>query len=120
MTQRIEFSSGMQRNSSEGKPRFDLIIPHWMPYEEQLLTRWASLMERGAREYSPRNWEEAETWEDHDRFVESAWRHFMLWICGDVEEDHAAALMFNVQGAEFVGWKLQQRGDVDIARFQNR
>jgi len=120
MTEKIKFESGMQRNPSNGKPRFDLIVPHWMPYEEQLLTRWAHLMGRGVIEHGERNWEKASTWPEHDRFVESAHRHFMQWLCGDVDEDHAAAVLFNIQGAEFVGWKLHTEGDLNIARFQNR
>lgn len=103
---REEFSSGMVRDSSEGKARFDLLIPKGVPYEHQFLTRWAKLMERGARKYDARNWEKAKTPEEYDRFKQSAIHHFMQWFM-DVEdgEDHAAAIFFNVSGAEYVRWR---------------
>jgi hypothetical protein len=39
---------------------------------------------------------------EYDRFRESAFRHFMLWYLGHVDEDHAAAVFFNINGAEYV------------------
>lgn len=50
--ERVEFSTGMQRDTSKSKPRFDLITPKSIPYEKQMLTRWAELMARGAEKYS--------------------------------------------------------------------
>lgn len=118
MNERIEFPSGMRRNSSDGKPRFDLLIPTRMPYNAQLLTRWAKLMGKGVLEHGERNWEKANTEDEHDRFMESAYRHFMQWWTGETDEDHAAAVLFNIQGAEYVAWKLVNRGeDFTIARF---
>jgi hypothetical protein len=58
---RVEFSTGMQRDVQDTKPRFDLICPKDLPYKEQMLTRWAELMQRGAEKYSARNWEKAST-----------------------------------------------------------
>ncbi len=49
---RQQFDTGMQRDTQDGKPRFDLIAPLDLPYEEQMLTRWAKLMARGAAKYS--------------------------------------------------------------------
>jgi hypothetical protein len=96
---RVEFETGMQRDTNEGKPRFDLIMPLDLPYKEQLLTRWANLMARGAQKYSSRNWEKAETKEELDRYMDSAARHFMQWMCGETDEDHCSAVMFNITGA---------------------
>lgn len=103
--QRKEFCTGMQRDADSDKPRFDLIMPFDLPYEQQMLTRWANLMKRGAQKYSARNWEKASTQEELDRFMESAFRHFIQWFTGETDEDHAVAVMFNITGAEYVKWK---------------
>lgn len=102
---RRTFSTGMNRDVNEGKPRYDLIVPKGV--QESMVDRWAGLMARGAEKYGDRNWEKAATQEEHDRFVESAFRHFMQWINGDEDEDHAAAVFFNISGAEFVKEKLK-------------
>jgi len=99
---REKYNSGMQRDTNEEKARFDLILPEGIPYDEQLLTRVANLMARGAVKYNARNWEKASSKEELDRFRESAFRHFMQWICGETDEDHAAAVYFNIMGAEYV------------------
>jgi len=106
--ERQEFSTGMQRDVSKDKSRFDLIMPLQVPYKEQMLTRWAELMTRGAGKYTARNWEKAETPEELDRFMESAYRHFMQWFCGETDEDHAAAIFFNITGAEYVKFKVKE------------
>lgn len=93
---RQEFDSGMKRDSEEGKARFDLIIPDGVPYEDQLLTRLALLLSRGAVKYDARNWEQATGDEEIARARSSAFRHFMQWLSGETDEDHAAAVMFNL------------------------
>ena len=106
---REQYSTGMQRDVNHGKDRFDLITPGDLPYSGQLLTRWAQLMGRGAKKYGEHNWEKASTQEELDRFRESAFRHFMQWFLGEDDEDHAAACLFNLQGAELVKWKMASR-----------
>lgn len=101
-----EYSSGMKRDTRKGKPRFDLLLPDDVPYEKQMLTRWAALMARGAEKYDERNWEQAHTIEELERYLDSAFRHFMQWISGEEDEDHAAAVMFNIMGAEYVRWRI--------------
>lgn len=96
------FSTGMHRDISEEKPRYDL-LPLFM------LKRWAELMDRGAKKYNERNWEKAETEEELARFKESAFRHFIQWFEGENDEDHGAAVMFNISGAEMVKNKLQNK-----------
>lgn len=103
------FSSGMQRDTSKGKPRFDLLRPKNVPYEEQMLTRFARLMERGAEKYSARNWESADSEEELDRFLEAADRHMAQWLSGETDEDHAAAVMFNILGAETTKYRIAQK-----------
>lgn len=99
---REEFDSGMVRDTNGGKPRFDLLIPKGIPYEDLYLTRIARLYERGAVKYAPRNWEKADSQEELDRAKESAFRHFMQWYAGEADEDHAAAVFFNVNEVETI------------------
>lgn len=108
---REEYDSGMVRDSNEGKPRFDLMVPKGVPYEELYLTRVARLYERGARKYEPRNWEKADSEKELDRAFESAFRHFMQWYAGETDEDHAASCFFNIQEVEFIKYKMRQRDE---------
>jgi len=105
---RAQFDSGMQRDTEEGKARFDLTIPLGVPYDKQLITRFANLMARGAEKYDARNWEKANGQAELDRYYSSAYRHFMQWITGETDEDHAAAVLFNITAAETLKYKLGQ------------
>lgn len=96
---RQEFSTGMVRDVQTDKPRYDLC--DWV-----MITRWAELMARGAKKYGERNWEKAETQEELNRFLASALRHCVQYFQGDSSEDHGAAVMFNISGAEMVKRKL--------------
>lgn len=101
--ERTQFSSGMVRDTAANKIRYDLV---YMP----MFKRWAELMTRGAIKYSPNNWMKASGQEELDRFKESAFRHFMTWFLDeDSTEDHAAAVFFNISGAEFVKEKLKKQ-----------
>ena len=104
---RVTFDTGMNRDVSDDKIRYDLVIP--LGVKEHMLKRWAELMTRGAKKYGERNWEKAQTVKELERFMESAFRHFMQWYSGDTDEDHAAAVMFNIQGAEMVGTRMQSK-----------
>lgn len=103
---REQFSTGMQRDTQSGKARFDLVMTKSQPYDSQMLTRWAALMQRGAEKYDARNWEQAATQEELERYLSSAFRHFVQWMAGEKDEDHAAAVFFNIAGAEYVKWRL--------------
>lgn len=92
---RESFAGGMVRDTQADKPRFDLI-------EEGMLWRWAALMARGAEKYGDDNWRLASGEAELKRFKASAFRHFMQWLRGDTDEDHAAAVFFNVAGAEWM------------------
>ena len=78
-------------------------------YSEQLLTRWAELMTRGADKYGKRNWQLACSDDELDRFKSSAFRHFIQWILNEDDEDHAAAVFFNLNAAEYVKWKIENK-----------
>lgn len=101
---RQEYNSGMRRDTQDGKPRYDLLIPKGL--ENHMLKRWAMLMERGMDKYGYRNWELADSQEEFIRFKQSAFRHFIQWFDGEEDEDHASAVFFNIQAAEFLKHKL--------------
>ncbi len=103
---RAVYASGMMREPTDGKARFDLIVPEGIPYSKQLLTRFAELMGRGAAKYKARNWEKAKGVEELDRFKESALRHMMQWFCGEHDEDHAVAVLFNIMAYETTFYKI--------------
>ena len=104
---RVVFETGMNRDISTDKIRYDLVIP--LGEREHMLKRWAELMTRGAHKYGERNWEKASTEAELMRFKESAIRHFFQWWDGYTDEDHAAACYFNIQGAEMVKNRLKKK-----------
>lgn len=99
---RAEFAGGGVRDTQEGKPRFDLLLPETVPYRSQMLTRFAELMGRGAEKYEDRNWEFFSDDRALARARSSAFRHFMQWFNGETDEDHAAAVFFNITAAEYI------------------
>lgn len=99
--ERKVFDSGMQRDVTTGKTLWHLVA------SGPMLERWAVHLTKGAVKYDEDNWMKAEGQAELDRFRQSAFRHFMQWYCGDVDEDHASAVYFNINGAEFVSDKLK-------------
>lgn len=92
----VTLDSGMVRSNDTGKPDYTTIDP-------AMLERWARHMTANISDKGHNNWRLASTDEDRQRFLQSAWRHFLAWASGvDDGEDHAAALFFNVAGAEYV------------------
>lgn len=109
---RQDYESGMRRDTQEGKPRFDLILAPGVPYEDQLLTRFASLMARGAVKYGEQNWALANSEKEYKRFKGSALRHMMQWFLDESDkdqEDHAVSVFFNIMAAECVKAKLSPK-----------
>ena len=104
---RVIFDSGMQRDVTEGKTKWHLIR------SGPMLKRWAELMTRGAEKYDDDNWMKANSSEELNRFAESAFRHFMQWYEGDTDEDHAAAVIFNINGREYVNDMMNERWNED-------
>jgi len=102
-------TSGYQRDTEKGKARFELMFPKGVPYSEQMLTRVAELMVRGSEKYGDRNWERADDPKDLERFKSSAFRHLMQWMLGETDEDHAAAVIFNIVANESIAWKLNNQ-----------
>lgn len=109
--QRETYSTGMVRDVQDGKARHDLLWPVGVPYEEQFLTRVAQLLARGAEKYGERNWEKARTQEEIERFRASGARHFAQWLAGELDEDHAAAVVFNLLAFETTAHRMRHRGE---------
>ena len=84
--QRSTYDSGAVRENVSGKGRFDLI-----PF--QAIMRLAQHYENGAEKYSPRNWEKGMP---ISRYCDAAMRHLIKYIDGWDDEDHLAAVMWNV------------------------
>lgn len=99
---REEYPSGMQRDTQEGKINFSLA------YDGPMFERYAAHLTKGAVKYGVRNWQNANSQEELDRFIASAARHFHQWLRGDVDEDHMAAVIFNLNAAEYVKEKLDE------------
>lgn len=99
---REALANGMVRDTAEDKADWTLI------FDGPLIKRYMELLGRGAKKYNPRNWmlaltsgyEGAAYFKTQARFAESALRHFMQWFVGDTNEDHAAAVVFNMNGFE--------------------
>lgn len=107
--EREEYESGMRRDIQAGKPDFFLLFPEDMPYGEQPITRLAALMERGAVKYGRRNWQLACSAEELERFKSSAYRHFVQWLTSETDEDHMAAVMFNLIAAEHTKFMMEDK-----------
>lgn len=85
--ERISYGDGMaMREPSVGKGRYDLISP----FATRRLAKW---MELGAEKYSSRNWEKGMP---YSRYVDSAKRHLDKFVMGMEDEDHLAAVAFNI------------------------
>jgi hypothetical protein len=67
-----------------------------------MFDRWAEHLTKGAEKYNEGNWLKASGEEELKRFRASAVRHFVQWLRGDTDEDHAAAVFFNINGIEYV------------------
>lgn len=82
------FETGARRDIVDGKSRYSLL-------PITALKRWADLMGRGAVKYGDRNWEKGMP---VSVFVDSAMRHLYQYLAGDTDEDHLAAVLFNIGG----------------------
>jgi hypothetical protein len=96
--QRQQFDTGSQRDSREGKGRYDLLPP-------VALGRVAQVYERGAAKYDDRNWEKGQPL---CRFLDSALRHTFQALQGNEDEDHAAQAVFNLLGFIEIQHRIRQ------------
>lgn len=110
---RVTFSTWMNRDTNEWKPRFDLLILKWVPYKNQPLTLLAELLARWAKKYTERNREQAETEEELNRFKESFLRHAIQAVAWEKDEDHQSSAIFNLMGMCLVEYKLSLKNNND-------
>lgn len=103
-----QFAGGGMREPQTGRPRFDLLVTLGVPLAHQFLTRLARHMTKSLEKYPERNWELFRDQESLERAEASAFRHFMAWMAGERDEDHAAALVFNIQAAEHVRYHMEK------------
>lgn len=106
-----QYDSGMLREDKTGKPRFDLMWPEGVPFSSQLLTRFANLLAHGAEVHGDRNWERGYGDEEMAQYKDSCARHHAQWMAGETDEDHAAAVMFNLLGYETGLYKREVQGE---------
>lgn len=104
---RQEFAGGMVRDTTEGKTDYLNILLGPM------LDRWATHATKGRQKYpDPEpgvpNWTLAAGREELVRAQDSALRHMIQWLRGDLDEDHAAAVLFNINLAEYVVARLER------------
>lgn len=83
------FESWFQRDTGEGKLRFDLV-----PIDQ--LERLAGQYTRWAEKYGADNRKNASWLDEIDAFRQSAYRHFNKWMKWEYDEDHASALVWNI------------------------
>ena len=98
---REEFASGMVRDTETGKADYTLV------FDGPMMDRYAEHLTKGAVKYEARNWMKANGPVELARFRKSAIRHMRQWLRGDTDEDHAAAVMFNINGYEYVKERLE-------------
>jgi len=84
-----KFRSGALRADDTGRPRPDLISPYFQ-------MRLGGHLVTGAKGFPPRNWERGMPISE---YAKSACRHLAQWRMGLTNEDHLAALAFNVMCA---------------------
>ena len=121
-----QFCTGAVRDTSEGKIRPDRIpvsflrelgayfADNELPPDCRLdlipptmLVRLGCLYGRGAKHYGDRNWERGIP---DVRCIQSAWRHFLSFVAREDDEDHAAAVIFNI--AAVIHWEETGRNDM--------
>jgi hypothetical protein len=108
--ERINYQSGMRRDTQKGKPNFRLI-------DLGFLKRLAVHLTKGAEKYGRDNWRLANSQEELDRFQDSAFRHLMQYLNGETDEDHGMAVVFNIMAAENVKEKLKKEDNSDAVNF---
>lgn len=99
--QREQFTSGMIRDVATDKVDYERI------FDGPMADRWAQHLTTGCAKYPDTelgvpNWMLARGKGELVRARKSAVRHFRQWLRGDLDEDHAAATIFNMNLYEYV------------------
>lgn len=106
---RKQFSSGMVRDTAEGK--IDFTSVRFGP----MYRRWAEHTTKGRAKYPDPapgipNWTLAEGIEEFLRARESLLRHEEAYLAGETDEDHAAAMFFNINVMEYARAAIEAQG----------
>lgn len=98
-----EFPTGAVRHDSEGKGRYDLLP---VLATRRIAAHW----ERGGKTFGDRNWEKGQP---VGRLLDSAKRHIDQWLAGETDEDHLAAVVWNVMAT----MEFEERQKLGMARY---
>lgn len=105
---RMTYPGGGNREAREGKGREDLIEP-------ELIFRLGVWYELGAKKYGDRNWEKGISVKD---CVAAIIRHIFKYMAGWKDEDHLAAIAWNVAAIMRMEKYPCYRQFLDIPRYQ--
>jgi len=97
-----QMPTGAQRDSQEGRGRFDLIPPG-------PIARLALVYERGAKAYGERNWEKGMKF---SRLLNSTLRHISKYMLGKKEEDHIVQAIWNLMAVAHFQDHLPELNDL--------
>lgn len=98
-----QFETGAQRDTDEGKLRYDLIPP-------SSLARLAKRYTDGAKHYGDHNWTKGIP---SSRHLQSLMRHLEGVRVGDTSEDHVAAIAWNAFAIMYNQDVLPEQHDLD-------
>jgi hypothetical protein len=107
--ERQSFESGMVRDVETAKTDYTTV------FNGPMLDRWATHLTKGAQKYpnladgSP-NWMLAQGPAEFQRAGRSLLRHVRQYLRGDKDEDHAAAIFFNVNLREYAADRMAREG----------
>jgi dATP/dGTP diphosphohydrolase len=89
---------GGVRDTEEGKTDYTLIL------DGPMYTRWAEHLTKGAKKYAARNWMgfKSDPVKATERAKRSLMRHLVQYMNGETDEDHAAAIFFNLNVIEYL------------------
>lgn len=93
---RTSYNSGMVRDKQTNKIDYTLIL------DGPMAKRWAEHLTKGAIKYQKRNWMLANGQQEFNDARQSLMRHFMQYMNGETDEDHAAAIIFNINLMEYI------------------
>lgn len=100
--ERVVNEAGFVKEPDDGRPDLSWLFEveglELVPRE--LIERVALHYARGAQKYAPDNWRKGTDEGALARFRRSLTRHIFQWFRGETDEDHAAAITFNVWAVE--------------------
>ncbi len=103
---KTEFASGMVRDA-------DVKVDLTLPFNGPMFKRWASLLDRAQSSKYPNlpdgspNWMLANSQHELDRARKSLMNHVVALLEGKRDEDHAAAIIFNVNLYEYTRDRME-------------